>query len=79
MNFQSGDTGDLSAKALSRGSWPSSTNESRLWRDGVTSLLQDESLPSTGAEPGISVESNRCAALMAKLLAKAALAAQRTP
>jgi hypothetical protein len=28
-------------------------------------------------EPGISVERNRCAALMAKLLAKAALAAQR--
>jgi len=47
-------------------------------RRDVIFLLQDELVPSTGAEPGISLESNRCAALMTKLLAKADLAAQRT-
>jgi hypothetical protein len=60
-------------------SWPSSTHESRLWRDGVTSFSCSGTSPgpSTGAEPGISVERNRCAALMAKRLAKAVLAARR--
>jgi len=42
-------------------------------RRDVIFLLQDESRPSTGAEPGISVESNRCSFLTAKPLAKAAL------
>jgi hypothetical protein len=38
-----------------------------------------EPRPSTGGELGISVENNSCAALMAKVLAKGALAARRTP
>jgi hypothetical protein len=57
--------------------------ESRRWRDGVTCdvifLLRDEPRHSTGAKPGVSGMNNRCAALMAKLLAQAALAARRTP
>jgi hypothetical protein len=71
----------LSADGLSwGGALPFGPRKSALvGRRDVIFLLRDESLPSTCAEPGISVENNRCAALMAKLLAKAALAVQRTP
>jgi hypothetical protein len=53
MNLQSGDAGDLSVKALSRGSWPSSAHESRLWRDGVTSFS------CSGTSPGLPLARNR--------------------
>gem|GEM_PF-3905447 len=53
MNFQSGDAGDLSVKALSRGSWPSSAHESRLWRDGVTSFS------CSRTSPGLPLARNR--------------------